>query len=144
MHANGRGTILTESDEDLLQCHLGKIGVGHDLTAIRLHDVDDGLTSDRSLEVKSAVPYPKYQSRACRRARHRDQKQVKSGKDWIPLQVPPSLMETIEANFAYDKPKVGWCLLCNSPIETADDFIPETNTHSCPEGLRLHEGCKEL
>lgn len=35
-------------------------------------------------------------------------------------------METIEAYLAYDKPKVGWCLLCNSPIESSDDFIPGT------------------
>jgi hypothetical protein len=82
--------------------------------------------------------------RVCRPVRHRDQDRVKPDKDWVPLHVAPDLMETIEAYLACDKPKVGWCLLCNSPIESEDDFIPDTNTHNCPEGLRFHEGCKEL
>jgi hypothetical protein len=43
----------------------------------------------------------------------------------------------MEAWLAYDKPKIGWCLFCNNPIETEDDLIPETNTHNCPEGRRL-------
>ena len=70
-------------------------------------------------------------------ARHRTHEHP--DKDWVPLQVPPNLMEIIEAYLTYDKPKVGWCLLCNSPIESEDDFIPETDTHNCAKGRRFHQ-----
>ena len=86
----------------------------------------------------------KHTKRVCRPVHHRDHGRVKTtDKDWVPLHVLPNLTGTIEAYLAYDKPKVGWCLLCNSPIESEDDFIPETNTHDCAEGLRFHEGRKE-
>jgi hypothetical protein len=84
------------------------------------------------------VPDRKHPNRACRPIRHHDR--VKPGGGGVPLQVPPNLIETIEAYLAYDKPKVGWCLLCGSPIESEADFISNTNTHNCPEGLRFHEG----
>ena len=32
---------------------------------------------------------------------------------------------------------VGWCLLCDGPIRSAQDLIPNTNTLNCPEGLKL-------
>jgi hypothetical protein len=89
--------------------------------------------------VNSAVSDHKNPKRVCRLVRHRDPERVKPGSDWVSLQMPPNLMETIEAFLAYEKPKVGWCLLCGSPIESEADFIPNTNTHSCPEGLRFHE-----
>jgi len=32
---------------------------------------------------------------------------------------------------------VGWCLLCDGPIRSAQDLIPNTSTHNCQEGLKL-------
>ena len=89
------------------------------------------------------MPDRKHPKRVCRSVRHRDQDRVKPDKDWVPLRVPPNLGRTIEVYLAYEKPKVGWCLLCNSAIEREDDFIPETNTHNCAEGLRFHRECNE-
>lgn len=89
------------------------------------------------------MPERKHPKRICRSVRHRDQERVKPGEDWRPLNVPPNLIETIDAYLANDKPKVGWCLLCNSPIESEDDFIPQTNTHNCAEGLCFREGREE-
>lgn len=59
--------------------------------------------------------------------------------NWVPLQNTPNLEETLDDYAAYDGPKVGWCLLCNSPIQSDADFIPQTNTHNCAQGRRLHE-----
>jgi hypothetical protein len=64
---------------------------------------------------------------------------VRVGPDWGPLQVPANLENMLEAWLAYDKPKIGWCLLCDSPIESEHDLIQETNTHNCPAGRRLEE-----
>ena len=33
--------------------------------------------------------------------------------------------------------RVGWCLLCNAPIRSEADLIPESNTHNCEEGRAL-------
>jgi hypothetical protein len=85
----------------------------------------------------------KHPNHVCRPARHCDLDPVKPSTDWIPLQVTPNLTKKIEAYLACDKPKIGWCLLCNSPIESEVDFIPETNTHNCPEGIRFHGGCNQ-
>jgi hypothetical protein len=30
-----------------------------------------------------------------------------------------------------------WCLLCDRPIRNGEDLIQHSNTHNCPEGLRL-------
>jgi hypothetical protein len=47
-------------------------------------------------------------------------------------------MDEMLMNWAhYSGPKVGWCLLCDGPIVSEDDFIPETNTHNCAEGQRF-------
>jgi hypothetical protein len=89
------------------------------------------------------VPDRNHPKRVCRSVCHRNREQVKPDKDWVPLREPPTLMGTIEASLAYDKLKVDWCLLCDSPIESEADFIPETNTNNCAEGLRFHEGCKD-
>lgn len=53
---------------------------------------------------------------------------------WVPLQLPDNIDEMLTAWAASTEPKVGWCLLCNSPIRTEADFIPETNTHDCEAG----------
>lgn len=96
-----------------------------------------------SLEVELIVPDRKRSKRSCRSVSQRDQDPVKPSKDWVPLQMAPDLIERMEAYLENDKAKVGCCLLCNSRIESADDFITGTNTHTCPEGLRFEEGRKE-
>jgi hypothetical protein len=52
----------------------------------------------------------------------------------VPIQFPPNSLDMLEAWTTSDEPNVGWCLLCNRPIESESDLIPETNTHDCPEG----------
>jgi hypothetical protein len=32
---------------------------------------------------------------------------------------------------------VAWCLLCDRPIRNGEDLLQHSNTHNCPEGLRL-------
>jgi hypothetical protein len=32
---------------------------------------------------------------------------------------------------------VGWCLLCDGPIRSAQDLIQNSNAHTCPEIFRL-------
>lgn len=58
--------------------------------------------------------------------------------DWVPLELPSNIEETLSHWAEYAGPKVGWCLLCDQPILREEDFIPETNTHNCPEGQRFH------
>jgi hypothetical protein len=53
---------------------------------------------------------------------------------WVPVQFPENLDEMFEAMASYSGEKVGWCCLCNSPIHSESDFIPETSTHDCPAG----------
>ena len=80
-------------------------------------------------------------NRPCRSVRQpklsQPEEPVQPGADWVPLQ-PPNNMEEMLLNWAnYQGPKVGWCLLCDQPILREEDFIPETNTHNCPEGQRF-------
>jgi hypothetical protein len=56
----------------------------------------------------------------------------------VPIQFPPNLIEMTEAWMTSNEPNVGWCILCNRPIKSEEDLIPETNTHDCAEG-RLFE-----
>lgn len=57
--------------------------------------------------------------------------------DWVPVQFPENLEEMFEAMTSYSGEKVGWCLLCNSPIHSESDLIPETSTHDCAVGREL-------
>ena len=54
--------------------------------------------------------------------------------DWVPVEFPNNIDEMLTAWTESTEPNVGWCLLCNSPIRTEADFIPETNTHDCEAG----------
>lgn len=54
--------------------------------------------------------------------------------DWIPVKVPDTLDEMLMARADSTEPNVGWCLLCNSPIRTEAEFIPDTNTQDCEAG----------
>lgn len=57
--------------------------------------------------------------------------------DWVPIQLPPNLEEMFEHWIDSDEPNVGWCLLCDCPIPSADDLIPGTNSHNCEAGREL-------
>jgi hypothetical protein len=46
-------------------------------------------------------------------------------------------MEMLDNWVACPDENVGWCLLCDGPIRSAQDLIPNSDTHNCPEGLRL-------
>jgi hypothetical protein len=63
--------------------------------------------------------------------------------DWVSVQTPENMEEMLLHWTSYDGPNVGWCHLCDRPILSADDLIPGTNTHSCPEGLKLHREHRE-
>jgi hypothetical protein len=67
-----------------------RVGFAYDLTG-------DAKTAPCSLEVELAVPDRKHPNRLCRTGGQRDQDPVKPGKDWVPLQVTPNLIEGIEA-----------------------------------------------
>ena len=54
--------------------------------------------------------------------------------DWVSVKVPDDFDGMLVAWTESTEPNVGWCLLCNSPIPTEADFIPETNTHDCDAG----------
>jgi hypothetical protein len=71
------------------------------------------------------------------RERNRPEEPVRPGDDWVPLQVPENMEEMLLHWANYEGPKVGWCFLCDRPILSEDDFIPETNTHNCAAGWRF-------
>ena len=58
-------------------------------------------------------------------------------KKMVPIQFPPNLMEMLGNWRSCPEENVGWCLLCDGPIRSAQDLIPNTNTLNCPEGLKL-------
>ena len=58
-------------------------------------------------------------------------------EDWVPVQVPDNMEEMFESWTNSRDKNVGWCLLCNSGIPTADDLIPDTSTHNCEAGRAL-------
>jgi hypothetical protein len=60
-------------------------------------------------------------------------------KDWVPIQVPPNLESMYQSWIDCEEPNVGSCLLCDSPIRSADDMIPGTSSHNCAPGLALDE-----
>lgn len=59
--------------------------------------------------------------------------------DWVPIQAPPNLEQMYQSWIECEEPNVGWCLLCDSPIRSADDLIPGTNAHNCDAGRSLDE-----
>jgi hypothetical protein len=58
-------------------------------------------------------------------------------KKLVPIQFPPNIMEMLDNWESCPEANVGWCLLCDAPIRSAQDLIPNSNTHNCPEGLKL-------
>ena len=61
----------------------------------------------------------------------------------VPIECPARVEEMLRNFFAHQGEVVGWCLLCNSPLRTEDDFIPETNTHNCERGRAIHASSAE-
>jgi hypothetical protein len=57
---------------------------------------------------------------------------------WVPVEWPENLDQMLEDMARSDELRVGWCLVCNSPIRSEDDFILNSNTHNCEAG-RLFE-----
>ena len=58
-------------------------------------------------------------------------------ENWLPIDLSVNLDEVLEAHSASTEKAVGWCLLCDSPIRTEADLIPDTNTHNCDAGRAL-------
>ena len=46
-------------------------------------------------------------------------------------------MEMLENWESCPDENAGWCLLCDGPIRNAQDLIENSNTHNCPDGLKL-------
>ena len=59
--------------------------------------------------------------------------------DWVPIQASPNLEQMYQNWIDCDEPNIGWCLMCNSPIRSADDLIPGTSSHNCEAGRALEE-----
>lgn len=57
--------------------------------------------------------------------------------DWVPVQVPKNLEEMYTRWKDYQSQCVGWCLLCDQPIVSEDDLIPNSNAHNCARGRAL-------
>jgi hypothetical protein len=55
----------------------------------------------------------------------------------VPIEFPENIEEMLDNWASCAEENVGWCLLCDGPIRSAQDLIPKTNTHNRPEGLRL-------
>jgi len=58
---------------------------------------------------------------------------------WVPINVPEDLEEMFQHWVDSEEPNVGWCLLCDSPIRSEADMIPNTNSHNCEAGRALDE-----
>jgi hypothetical protein len=58
------------------------------------------------------------------------------------IKFPENLWEMLENWEDCSEENVGWCLLCDRPIRSETDMIPETNFHSCPEGIRFNRSVR--
>ena len=54
--------------------------------------------------------------------------------DWVPVKFPENFDQMMEDMANSNEPRIGWCLLCNSPIRTVADLIPGSNVHNCEAG----------
>ena len=59
--------------------------------------------------------------------------------EWVPIRCPENLDDMIETMASFTEEKVAWCLLCNQPIRTQADFVPNTHTHNCEAGRKLEK-----
>jgi len=63
-------------------------------------------------------------------------------KKMVPTQFPTNMMEMLYNWQRCPDENVVWCLLCDGPIRSAQDLIPNSNTHNCLAGLKL--GCSGI
>jgi len=55
----------------------------------------------------------------------------------VPVQFRQNIVEMVENWESCPYENVGWCLLCDGPIHSAPCLIENSNTHNCPEGVKL-------
>lgn len=60
-------------------------------------------------------------------------------QDRVPIQLPQNLDQMLQNWIESEEPNVGWCLLCDQPIRSAEDLLPGTSTHDCTAGRALEE-----
>jgi hypothetical protein len=53
------------------------------------------------------------------------------------IQFPPKHYGNDQELAKLPDENVGWCLLCDGPIRSEKEMIKNSNTHNCPEGLKL-------
>jgi len=58
-------------------------------------------------------------------------------EDWVPIMAPLDLEEMFNAWINDSEPNIGWCLICNRPIRSENDLIPESNVHNCEAAREL-------
>lgn len=78
---------------------------------------------------------PKRDRRITRPSRRKQQHPA----DWVPVQTPPNFEEMFQRWIECEEQNVGWCMLCDAPICSADDLISDTNTHNCAMGREFEE-----
>ena len=61
----------------------------------------------------------------------------KSG--WARVAMPPRLMEMLKKYENSAAEAIGWCLLCDSTINSEQDLIAGTNTHNCERGRQIRQ-----
>jgi hypothetical protein len=59
------------------------------------------------------------------------------------IKFPENLWEMLGHWEDCSEENVGWCLLCDHPIRSEADMIPEINTHACPEGIRFNRSVRK-
>jgi hypothetical protein len=57
--------------------------------------------------------------------------------EMMPIRFPENIEEMLHNWASCAEANVGWCLLCDGPIRSEKDLIPNSNTHNCPAGLKL-------
>jgi hypothetical protein len=60
-------------------------------------------------------------------------------EDWVPLNGSQDFEKMTQAGWESYAVEAGWCLLCGEVIRAADDLLPGTNAHNCPEGRAFEE-----
>lgn len=70
-------------------------------------------------------------------------KKAAAEQGWVPIQFPDNLDQMFQNWSDSEELNVGWCLLCDQPIRSAADLIPDTSTHDCSAGRALEVRIKE-
>jgi hypothetical protein len=78
-----------------------------------------------------------HKERKGRRVTQPSRRKEQHPADWVPIQVPPHFEQMYQNWVECEEPNIGWCMLCDEPIRSANDLIPGTNTHTCAAGREL-------